>query len=175
MLQNIIERVQRAKFLDEVVLAIPGGVEFLTVFKETSVRPWVAAASQEDDLIGRFYGAAEFYKANIIVRLCADNPCVEPGEIDRAIEYYLSCPSSLPGIPLIPPKRGPFVSYITTLLLMAYCNPRDVFPLSYYIPYIVSQLVSHAFDRYLHKICNYSFPFEFWKGQNKKVHYLSSI
>ncbi len=45
-----------------------------------------------DDLIGRFYHAAHDNDADIIVRICADNPFIEPAEIDRAVQFYLEKP-----------------------------------------------------------------------------------
>ena len=46
----------------------------------------------EEDVLGRFVGAAEQYEAEEIVRVCADNPFVDPGEIDRLVTEYQQKP-----------------------------------------------------------------------------------
>jgi spore coat polysaccharide biosynthesis protein SpsF (cytidylyltransferase family) len=92
MVQNIIERVQRATKLDAVVLALPSGEEFLPVIKATGVKPYAAVHTPENDLVTRYLHAAEFYAADIIVRVCCDNPCIEPEYIDEAVEAYFNEP-----------------------------------------------------------------------------------
>ena len=85
MLQNVVERVKRAKLLDEVIVAFPEGPENLSIPKiarECGIHFWFSAYVDENDLIGRFYSTAKACKADFIIRICADNPCVEPEEID---------------------------------------------------------------------------------------------
>ena len=55
----------------------------------------------EEDVLDRFYRAAEQYRATHIVRICADNPVVCPDEIDNLINYYLqnSCDYAYNHIP----------------------------------------------------------------------------
>jgi len=87
MLQNIVERVQRATRVHSVVVAVPAqdaeamkGVQGEVYFYE----------GQETDLVGRYLACAEACKADLIVRVPCDNPCVDPGYIARAIEAYLT-------------------------------------------------------------------------------------
>lgn len=44
----------------------------------------------EHDVLGRVASAAEEAGAEWVVRVCADNPFVDPGEIDRLIDFYCS-------------------------------------------------------------------------------------
>lgn len=91
MLWHIIERVKRSKWAAEVVVAFadePGNSDlFISYFY-----PYWCPKIDVNDLIGRFYETAKVYDADLIVRICADNPFVDPAEIDRAIEYYMSKP-----------------------------------------------------------------------------------
>src|SRR3990167_9729802 len=94
MTQNIIERVQRATKLDDVVLAFPDTrTNADTTFADLAVRCgcsyYRGTGIDENDLVGRYLGAAEMYHADIVVRIPGDNPCVEPGYIDKAVEIYL--------------------------------------------------------------------------------------
>lgn len=89
LLRHVTERAARAKGLDRVVIAVPrSDPAFLDIAKYTDSALWVDSSAPEHDLIGRFYRAADFHQADLIVRLCADNPCVEPSEIERAIKFY---------------------------------------------------------------------------------------
>src|SRR3972149_11126792 len=94
MTQNIIERVQRATKLDDVVLAFPDTrTEADTTFADLAVRCgcsyYRGTGIDENDLVGRYLGAAEMYHADIVVRIPGDNPCVDGEFIDEAIEHYL--------------------------------------------------------------------------------------
>jgi len=44
----------------------------------------------EHDVLGRVACAADEAGAELVVRVCADNPFVDPGEIDRLIEFFCS-------------------------------------------------------------------------------------
>lgn len=95
MLQHVIERVSRAKLVDEVVVAYPGNPVELNG-ENRPIERLINVMCEgfndghipENDLVGRYYRAARFYKADLIVRVCADNPLIEPGEIDRLIETF---------------------------------------------------------------------------------------
>lgn len=86
MTWHIIERCKRAKLVDEVMVAVPFGqdaneigstVECVILFPGFDIL--------ENDLIGRYYWAAKLIKADFIVRVSGDNPCVEPEEIDHLV------------------------------------------------------------------------------------------
>jgi len=85
LLYRFIERVKRSKHLDEIVLATTEKGEddvLVDIAQELLVSTCRGA---ENDLIDRYFHCATKYDADIVVRLCADNPVVEPAEIDRII------------------------------------------------------------------------------------------
>ncbi len=88
-LERLVERVRRAKFVDEVVVAT-------TVSKEDDiVESWACKAGasiyrgSEEDVLLRVLEAAAAYKADIIVELTGDCPLLDPAIIDEVIGYYL--------------------------------------------------------------------------------------
>jgi len=90
MLQHVIERVKRAKRLDKIIVAFPHGVENLPIPKiarDCGVSFWFSVYIDENDLVKRYYQCAKEYKADLVVRICADNPCIEPEAIDLLIEH----------------------------------------------------------------------------------------
>lgn len=73
MVENVYERAERAKLCDSVYV----------------IWPKDAPDRAESDLIGRHLDMAKKFNANIIVRVPSDNPCIEPGEIDRLTFEFL--------------------------------------------------------------------------------------
>lgn len=89
LIYRFIERVKRAELLNEIVLATTEKPEddcLIDVAKELGIKTYRGA---ENDLVDRIYKCALHYNADIIVRLCADNPLIESEEIDRIIKHYL--------------------------------------------------------------------------------------
>ncbi len=87
MVQNIIERVQRATRLDRVLLACPpqDAMQFERLFPGLVYAPEM----NESDLVGRYLWAAIHACADVVVRIPCDNPCVDPAYIDQAVQAYL--------------------------------------------------------------------------------------
>lgn len=83
----VLQRVSRARLIDKVVLVTTTLdrddplVELAENFKIEVFR------GSEDDVLGRFIAAIDC-DSDIVVRICADNPFVDPIELDRLIEYY---------------------------------------------------------------------------------------
>lgn len=88
LLWHVLQRVKRSKQLDEIVLATTTKLEddvLTQIARECGVSVF---RGSENDLVDRYYQAARKFKADIVVRICADNPCLEPAEIDRIIEHH---------------------------------------------------------------------------------------
>lgn len=88
LLYRFIERVKKAERLDEIVLATtlkPEDNCLIEIADELDIG-WFRGS--ENDLVDRIYNCAIEYKADAIVRLCADNPLIEPNEIDRIVDCY---------------------------------------------------------------------------------------
>ena len=82
MLTRVIERVKMCKEINEVVVAFPdcdaGALSDLVIDAGAS-----ACAGHLDpaDVLGRIYFAADLFKADLIVRITADCPLLDPGEL----------------------------------------------------------------------------------------------
>lgn len=92
MLQNVVERVSRTQLIDCVVVACP--LHDLDRIKKATFAELFSMTGDENDLIGRLLACAWDCEADYIVRICADNPCVKPEEIDHLIGHvqYLKTP-----------------------------------------------------------------------------------
>ena len=88
LLEMVILRVMKAKKLDMVILATS---------KENNCDPLVELADRlgiftvrgsEMDVLSRFVEAIQQYNPDIVVRICADNPLIDPVEIDKLISFF---------------------------------------------------------------------------------------
>jgi len=88
IIEWVVKRLAKSKLLDEVVIAIPDSYEndllesYLLKYKQKVFR------GSETDVLGRFYKAAKQLDAEQVVRICADNPLLDPLEIDNLIKFY---------------------------------------------------------------------------------------
>jgi spore coat polysaccharide biosynthesis protein SpsF len=89
MLWHVINRVKHAKRLDDIVIATTALNEDKQILELASEIRVKSYAGSEDDVLDRYYQAAIIYKADVIVRITADCPLIDPTVIDRAIEFYL--------------------------------------------------------------------------------------
>lgn len=90
VLEMVLRRVLRAETLDGVVLATSDRPADDAV-AATGERCGVAVfRGSESDVLGRFRGALDTFPATAVVRVCADNPLVDPQEIDRIVRLFWS-------------------------------------------------------------------------------------
>ena len=91
---RIIERLQRTSVLSEIVLAIPDSPE--NEILSDVARDFGASVfkGSEDNLLDRYYQAARNAKAEIIVRIPADNPLSEPEEINKIVNHHVDSQNS---------------------------------------------------------------------------------
>ncbi len=90
LIKRIIERVKRCNKIDTIVLATTQKTEDDILCKIAERSSINFFRGSENDLVDRYYQAALKFNADFIVRLPADNPVVEPKEIDRIIAHHLS-------------------------------------------------------------------------------------
>ena len=90
LMEWVIRRAQQASQVSETVLATT------TMHRDDALvdiaEQWGCPVfrGSENDVLGRFSGAAKKYQADIVVRVCADRPLVDPALIDSAVDLYCS-------------------------------------------------------------------------------------
>ncbi len=88
LVDHVFERVLASQGISKVVVAIPETPENEMIAQRAERLGVAIFRGSENDLVRRYYEAALSFKADIIVRVCADNPLIEPREIDRIIKAY---------------------------------------------------------------------------------------
>ena len=88
LLEWVLIRAKKSKLIDELVLATSTN-PINDVLIEIATRLSVATfRGSEDDVLSRFASVVKLYNAETVVRICGDNPFVDPTEIDRLIAYF---------------------------------------------------------------------------------------
>lgn len=88
ILKWVINRTKFSAEVDEVLLAtteLSRDTPLVELANELQIKVY---RGDEQDVLGRFVYAAENSKADWVVRICADNPFIDPKEIDRLIHFY---------------------------------------------------------------------------------------
>ena len=84
-LQRMIERVQKSKMVDEVVVVTSierNNLPILNLCSEIGIRVGIGS---EDDVLDRFYQTAKLLKPEYVIRLTADCPCFDAELLDMAL------------------------------------------------------------------------------------------
>ncbi|MBU4204812.1 NTP transferase domain-containing protein [Patescibacteria group bacterium] len=90
MLQHIIERLRFSKLINQIILAIPDTKEN-DILEEFALRNSIGCyRGSENEVLARIYLAAKENNSDVIVRITADNPLIDPEIIDLAIKKHLS-------------------------------------------------------------------------------------
>ena len=88
MIQQLIERLKRAKLADDIVLCTsprPQDTVLVDYAEKLNIKYFRGDAT---DVLKRLYDAATSFSAEFIVSTTADNPLTDPVYIDRIIEEY---------------------------------------------------------------------------------------
>ena len=97
LLSWVLTRVCDAKQLDQVVLATSDGRDDDELANAASSFDVIVVRGSQNNVLDRFIQSAKIAQADIVVRVCADNPFVAAEEIDRLViahesgNYDYSC------------------------------------------------------------------------------------
>jgi spore coat polysaccharide biosynthesis protein SpsF (cytidylyltransferase family) len=90
MLHRVVSRALAAGLLDQVIVATsnsPTDGPIRAMCADLSIPCF---AGSEQDVLDRYYRAAEHFRADVVVRLTADCPLLDPKVIDRVIREFHS-------------------------------------------------------------------------------------
>lgn len=88
MLGLVVARTRLAKTIDEIVVATTTQPEDAEIEKYCQERGIPVYRGSLNDVLDRFYQAAKVYHADVIVRLTADCPLLDPGVIDHTVQVF---------------------------------------------------------------------------------------
>lgn len=90
MLARVVERTRRAQMVDDVVVAttLEPSDEAIVAFCDQ--RGYLCTRGSLNDVLDRYYQAARQYQAEVVVRITADCPVIDPALIDQAVQAFLN-------------------------------------------------------------------------------------
>ncbi len=88
LLQHQIGRVKRSSLIDSVVVATGTDSENDAIEKFCGERKLACFRGSEHDVLDRYYHCAKRYGADVIVRLTADCPLIDPVVVDNTIALF---------------------------------------------------------------------------------------
>jgi spore coat polysaccharide biosynthesis protein SpsF len=89
LVDHVFERALKSTLINKVVVAIPGTSENEPIVRRAEHLGVAVFRGSENDLVRRYYDAALSFKADVVVRMCADNPLIHASEVDRVIKTFL--------------------------------------------------------------------------------------
>ena len=110
MLWYLVERLRHSELVDKIIIATTSNPKDKTILNFANENSIPVMCGSEDDVLDRFYEAAKKIKADIIVRVTADCPLLDPKVVDEVIAVYL---------------EGDY-DYVTNTLLYTFPDGLDV-------------------------------------------------
>jgi spore coat polysaccharide biosynthesis protein SpsF len=92
MLVHVLERVLACELPDQVVVATTNNAEDLPVVEVSKRLGASVFTGSQDDVLDRYFQAARAYSAEVVMRLTADCPLLDPAEVDRVIRHLVTHP-----------------------------------------------------------------------------------
>ncbi|MBU2540202.1 glycosyltransferase family protein [Patescibacteria group bacterium] len=90
MLWHLINRLKFSKRINEVILAIPDTKENDALEKFAEENKIKYFRGSEEDVLSRYFKAAQKFKCDLIVRMTSDCPLIDPKIADLVIEKHLN-------------------------------------------------------------------------------------
>jgi spore coat polysaccharide biosynthesis protein SpsF (cytidylyltransferase family) len=87
ILQRVINRVSKARHVSTVVLAMPNTAIDSRTFREMDTPGFLGS---ETDVLSRYHKCATEFNADVVVRITADCPLIDPFIIDRTIGFFMN-------------------------------------------------------------------------------------
>ena len=106
MLVHVVERASMAQSIDQVVVAttIDPSDDLLHAF--CLERGYPCYRGSLHDVLDRYYQAARVFQAEVIVRITADCPLIDPTVVDQTVEEFLGPPPCDFAANRLPPPWG---------------------------------------------------------------------
>lgn len=89
IIEILLHRISKANLISDIVIATSIQSENNLLAEHVESLGYPVYRGSENDVLDRFYQAANLHQADYVVRITADCPLVDPGLIDSVIEYTI--------------------------------------------------------------------------------------
>jgi spore coat polysaccharide biosynthesis protein SpsF len=90
MLVHVFERTCLSKTIDQVVLATTNDPTDDPIEMLCADRGYPCYRGSPYDVLDRYYQAARLFQADVVVRITADCPLIDPGVVDKTVREFLN-------------------------------------------------------------------------------------
>jgi spore coat polysaccharide biosynthesis protein SpsF len=94
LLEHLVERLSFARSLDAIVVATSTSARDDVIERVCTSRGVTVARGSEVDVLDRYYVAARNIKADVVVRVTADCPLIDPTIVDEIVGVHSSDPDA---------------------------------------------------------------------------------
>tara|TARA_B100000579_G_C22816274_1_gene848019 strand:+ start:488 stop:1171 length:684 start_codon:yes stop_codon:yes gene_type:complete len=89
VIEIILKRLMKSKFLKSIVVAIPKNKKNLKLFNYLKKKNYKVFRGSEKNVLDRYYNAAKANKADIIIRVTGDCPLVDTNIVEKGLKIFL--------------------------------------------------------------------------------------
>lgn len=89
VLARVVSRLRRARLIDELLIATTDQPADDVIVEECKRCYVPVFRGDEKDVLDRYFRAAQFYRAGIVVRITSDCPLIDPEITDKTIGAFL--------------------------------------------------------------------------------------
>lgn len=89
MLSRVVNRVRRARLIDEVVVATTDRAADEAIVAECGRSSVTVTRGDQEDVLDRYFRAAQERKADVVVRITSDCPLIDPEITDKTVAAFL--------------------------------------------------------------------------------------
>ncbi|MEA4907849.1 MAG: glycosyltransferase family protein [Anaerolineaceae bacterium] len=145
MLGHVVERVCQAKGVDEVVVATTTAPDDAAIEEYCRAQGIPVYRGSLYDVLDRFYQAALQYQADVVVRVTADCPLIDPGVIDLTLDAFHASGADFAANRLPPPWKRTYPIGLDTevcslaALERAWKEATQAYQREHVMPYLYDQ------------------------------------
>lgn len=88
VLSHVIDRCKQIKLVDQVVVATSNKADDIQIIREAEWNNVECFAGSEEDVLQRYYLAAQKYEADVVVRITSDCPLLDPTICSQIIAQF---------------------------------------------------------------------------------------
>src|SRR6056297_1611933 len=88
LIERLIERLARSRTIDEIVLATSTESANDELARHVEAIGYRVFRGSENDVLGRFLGAAEASRPDAVVRITGDCPLIDPAVVDQVVSEF---------------------------------------------------------------------------------------
>jgi spore coat polysaccharide biosynthesis protein SpsF len=138
VLARVVQRVRRAALVQQIIVATSVSEKDDAVVSECERIDVQCFRGSEHDVLDRYYKCAEACVADVVVRITADCPLIDPDLVDITIQAFLNNRCDYASNALVPTyPRGLDVEVFTmTALARTSCEARKAYEREHVTPYL---------------------------------------